>query len=223
MKPPLKTMIVTPGGAFGVKRVGSGLPDKNGVLRHIGVDLRASVGTKVYAPEAGIVTLVDDVGLKLVEIRIGEKLHRFLHLDDNILKKGQKVKQGQLIGYSGNTGNVAAHLHWDVRRAGTIWDTSYYNYEDPMKLIKEEEEDMPSKADITDMFGLLDKKPTAKQYAGYAKQPTINLAKDIGNVLYGKNKELKAALEKCKKQGPESNDQALKDGIFNKIKGVFGK
>ena len=113
MTAPLKSMYVT--SPFGVKRVGSGLSDKYGVLRHIGTDLRASVGTKVYAPTDGTVTVFDNVGLKLVEIRATDgKLHRFLHLSKNILKVGQKVKAGQLIAYSGDTGNVQAPLHWDI-------------------------------------------------------------------------------------------------------------
>ena len=136
MQPPLKSMFVTD--PFGTVRSGSGLPDKNGVKRHIGVDLRASIGTSVYAPTSGVVTLRDDVGLKLIEIKASDgKLHRFLHLNKNVLSVGAKVIQGQLIGYSGDTGGVAAHLHWDVRKAGTAWNASYYNYYDPMILLKQ--------------------------------------------------------------------------------------
>lgn len=134
---PLKTMTVT--GAFGEPAVpGTGLPDSLGVKRHIGVDLRAAVGTPIYAPDAGVVTLVDNVGLKLVEIRINGMLHRFLHLDRNVLSNGQGVSRGQVIGYSGNTGGVAAHLHWDVRKNGTAYNASYYNYVNPMTLINEQ-------------------------------------------------------------------------------------
>lgn len=132
---PLKSMIVT--GAFGEVAVpGTGLPDNSGVKRHIGVDLRASIGTEVYSMEAGTVTLVDNDGLKLVEIR-GTYTIRYLHLDRNILGTNQKVSAGQLIGYSGNTGGVAAHLHVDARKNGTAYDASFYNYVNPMSLISE--------------------------------------------------------------------------------------
>lgn len=81
------------------------------------------------------------------------------------------------------------------------------------------EQDMPTKEEVKDMFGLIGREPDY----GYTKKPTIELAKDIGNVLYGKNKELKAALAKCKKEGPESDNQALKDKLFNSVKKVFGR
>ncbi len=137
MRYPLDSAIVVPNGNFGVVAVaGTGLPDRQGVNRHIGVDLRASVGTKIYAPSDGIVTLVDNVGLKLLELRIGDFTHRFLHLDRNILGVGANVKKGQHIGYSGNSGGVLAHLHWDVRKAGTAWNHAFSDYVDPLSLIK---------------------------------------------------------------------------------------
>ena len=38
-----------------------------------------------------------------------------LHWPLDIVCKGDKVKEGQLIGYSGATGNVyGAHLHWMI-------------------------------------------------------------------------------------------------------------
>jgi septal ring factor EnvC (AmiA/AmiB activator) len=135
MLAPLKTMYVT--GPFGERAVpGTGLPDSSGVKRHIGVDLRASVNTPVYAMESGTVTIVDNVGLRLVEIR-GTKTIRYLHLERNILGTGQKVSAGKLIGYSGDTGGVLAHLHVDVRNNGTAYNQSFYNYYNPMALINE--------------------------------------------------------------------------------------
>jgi septal ring factor EnvC (AmiA/AmiB activator) len=133
---PLKSMYVT--GEFGEPaQPGTGLPNASGVKMHIGTDLRASVGTEVYSMEAGTVSIVDNVGLKLVEI-VGTKTIRYLHLDRNILGTGQKVSAGQLIGYSGNTGDVAAHLHVDVRKNGTTYNQSFYNYYNPMALINEQ-------------------------------------------------------------------------------------
>lgn len=137
LQAPLKTMTVT--GAFGMRAVpGTGLKDKNGVPRHIGVDLRATIGTPFYAPGDGKVLTVDMVGNIILEVEIDGKWHRFLHLKDIDVKSGT-FKKGRLLGWTGNTGGVAAHLHWDVRKKGTAWNASYYNYEDPMKLIKEED------------------------------------------------------------------------------------
>ena len=44
---------------------------------------------------------------------------RYLHLSRVLVKRGQYVKQGTLIGESGNTGrSFAPHLHYEVRSRG---------------------------------------------------------------------------------------------------------
>lgn len=75
---------------------------------------------------------------------------------------------------------------------------------------------MPSRADIEDMIGLLDKKPTSAQYKHYASKGWEKLAKDVGNAL---RRKWKAA----EKAGPESNDQQIKDGLWAKVKSAFNK
>ena len=133
MKAPLKSMFVT--SKFGTY----GSQWQFG--RHMGVDLRAPVGTPVYAPEAGTINerYVGSKGIKVLGLA-GTKWHRFLHLNDFSVANGQKVKAGQLLGHSGNTGKVAAHLHWDARKPGTAWSAAFSNYTDPIKLITKEEE-----------------------------------------------------------------------------------
>lgn len=45
---------------------------------------------------------------------------RYAHLSSIVVKVGQTVKEGQLIGYTGDTGNVSgAHLHFEVILSGT--------------------------------------------------------------------------------------------------------
>lgn len=101
---------------------------------HQAIDLRTQNGTDykrpVYAAEDGIVDQVQDwdghtrTGMQsygnMVRIKHdpykGKTLHtRYAHLSSYCVKVGQKVKEGELIGYSGVTGNVfGAHLHFEV-------------------------------------------------------------------------------------------------------------
>ena len=102
---------------------------------HRAIDLRAAVGTPVYAAEDGTVDWVqtwdgrstrgDQSYGNLVRIRHadynGGKLQTlYAHLKESKVKYGQTVKEGELIGYSGNTGNsTGPHLHFEVRLNGT--------------------------------------------------------------------------------------------------------
>ena len=102
---------------------------------HRAIDLRAAVGTPVCAAEDGTVDWVqtwdgrstsgDQSYGNLVRIRHadynGGKLQTlYAHLKESKVKYGQAVKEGELIGYSGNTGNsTGPHLHFEVRLNGT--------------------------------------------------------------------------------------------------------
>lgn len=87
---------------------------------HGGADLRARVGTPVYATANGVVEWsgYNDGGFgKMVKLS-----HNFGfttvygHLSKSTVAVGDYVKQGELIGYSGNTGlSSAPHLHYEVR------------------------------------------------------------------------------------------------------------
>lgn len=89
---------------------------------HQGIDLRAPIGTPVYAPADGVVqvagfNVVGGYGyLVVLEHNFGFKT-RFAHLSrKDVVKEGQFVKKGDLIGYSGNTGiSTGPHLHYEIR------------------------------------------------------------------------------------------------------------
>ena len=109
---------------------------------HNAIDMRAPVGTPVYAAEDGTVDWVQNWdGLTTTgtqsygnALRIrhagtgGRSLQtRYAHLSSYCVAQGETVEEGQLIGYTGQTGNVyGAHLHFEViwggvRRNPLVW------------------------------------------------------------------------------------------------------
>lgn len=87
---------------------------------HGGADLRAAIGTPVYATADGV---VEWAGMHQSGLgRMVKLSHNFGfstvygHLDKTTISAGDYVRQGDLIGYSGNTGlSSAPHLHYEVR------------------------------------------------------------------------------------------------------------
>jgi murein DD-endopeptidase MepM/ murein hydrolase activator NlpD len=88
---------------------------------HYGTDFGVPVGTPVVSPQDGTVTRSssDNMNGTYVEIQSGDTIHLLLHLSKSNVSAGDKVKQGQVVGLSGNTGHsTGPHLHWSKRIAG---------------------------------------------------------------------------------------------------------
>ncbi len=120
---PLKNMYVT--SSYGGRTL-------NGKYDfHYGVDLRASVGTSVYASDGGKVIYAGTMGTygKLVKIQHDNgDVTYYAHLNSISVKVGQRVYKGQVIAKSGATGNVTGpHLHFEIRING--------KHKDPMKYL----------------------------------------------------------------------------------------
>ena len=96
------------------------------ITPHNGVDFAVPIGTKVIAPGDGIVTLVTNHPFagKYMVIEHNEKYStRYLHLSKALVKVGQKVKRGQVIALSGNTGRTTGpHLHYEFHVDGKAVD-----------------------------------------------------------------------------------------------------
>ena len=102
---------------------------------HRAIDLRAAVGTPVYAAEDGTVDWVQAwdghstsgnqsygnlVRIRHADYKGGKLQTLYAHLKECKVKYGQTVKEGELIGYSGNAGNSKGpHLHFEVRLNST--------------------------------------------------------------------------------------------------------
>uniref|UniRef100_A0A7C4XEY3 M23 family metallopeptidase n=1 Tax=candidate division WOR-3 bacterium TaxID=2052148 RepID=A0A7C4XEY3_UNCW3 len=92
------------------------------VRMHEGLDMSAPTGTPVYATGDGVVTFADwNMGYGyVVEIDHGYGfVTRYAHLSKILVKEGELVKRGQMIGRVGATGRaICPHLHYEVIVAG---------------------------------------------------------------------------------------------------------
>ncbi|MGZ5921485.1 MAG: M23 family metallopeptidase, partial [Rhizomicrobium sp.] len=99
-------------GVFGSQRIDNGVP----MTPHFGVDMAAPTGTPIHAPANGTVSLSADHylngGFTLIDHGQGVSTS-YLHQSKRLVKDGDVVKRGQLIGEIGQTGRATGpHLHW---------------------------------------------------------------------------------------------------------------
>jgi len=114
-----------------------------GLVGHHGCDCRALVPKPVYAPEHGYILksangLTDDrsgryVAGETIIIQGDSFEHWLLHLSKRLAYPGEEVQEGELIGYTGATGEVTGpHLHWGVRPHSPDMTNGYRGYINPM-------------------------------------------------------------------------------------------
>ncbi|MBQ3534294.1 MAG: peptidoglycan DD-metalloendopeptidase family protein [Clostridia bacterium] len=93
---------------------------------HTGIDLRAATGTKVYAANAGTVTTSgysSAWGNYIIINHGGGYTTLYAHLSTRKVSKNAKVKQGDVIGLSGNTGySTGPHLHFEINKNGSSYN-----------------------------------------------------------------------------------------------------
>ena len=109
---PLENAIVT--GVYGCQRILNGKPK----WPHYGIDFAADQGTEIKAMLSGVATLVEPDLFYTGGTLIFDHGHGistlYMHMEKILVTKGQKVKQGDIIGTVGSTGrSTGAHL--DVR------------------------------------------------------------------------------------------------------------
>jgi hypothetical protein len=90
---------------------------------HTGQDILVGTGTPVHAAATGTVIIAgwnSSYGNEIVISHGGGIYTRYAHNSRLVAHRGANVRQGQLISYSGATGNVTGpHLHFEVCRGGT--------------------------------------------------------------------------------------------------------
>lgn len=102
---------------------------------HPGIDFSAPVGTPIYATADGVIQKVEfsfsGYG-KMIDIDHGfGYMTRYAHMHGFAVKKGQRIKRGELIGYVGNTGlSTGPHLHYEVHINGKVVNPVYYFFND---------------------------------------------------------------------------------------------
>ena len=109
---PLENAIVT--GVYGSQRILNGKPK----WPHYGIDFAADQGTEIKAMLSGVATLVEPDLFYTGGTLIFDHGHGistlYMHMKKILVKKGQKVNQGDIIGTVGSTGrSTGAHL--DIR------------------------------------------------------------------------------------------------------------
>lgn len=113
-------------------RFGYRIPPTQGASSyHAGVDLAAPSGTPIYASRAGQVTTTafqQGGAGNYVSINHGDGFASiYMHMTHYIVKPGQVVSQGQVIGYVGSTGvSTGPHLHFGISYNGTYVNPANY-------------------------------------------------------------------------------------------------
>ena len=116
----------------------------NGERKHEGIDIFAPVHSPAVASANGVVTRVNEnaLGGKVIFMQPDNAFYSlyYAHLDSQIAKEGQRVKSGDILGLTGNTGNAkftASHLHFGIYTNSGAIDPLYFvkaDYKEPAKL-----------------------------------------------------------------------------------------
>ena len=115
---------------------------------HTGLDLQANTGTEVFATGDGVVRLAGrNRGGYGVQVEIDHGgygyVTKYAHLSEITVKVGQRVKRGDIIGLSGNTGlSKGPHLHYEIIKNDRKIDPIDYFYGDltPEEYVRLREE-----------------------------------------------------------------------------------
>ncbi len=124
-------------GVYGSQRILNGEPRRP----HFGLDIAAPAGSPVYAPAAGIVTLIHPdmyfSGGTLI-LDHGQGLSStFLHLSKILVEAGTTVHQGDLIAEIGATGRASGpHLDWRMNWLNRRVDPQLLIKGTPQKILE---------------------------------------------------------------------------------------
>jgi len=118
---------------------------------HTGEDIAVPVGTPLVAMADGVVVHVGYFTGKysdnpwwimpsfagfVVTVDYGEYLSHYAHCSGSPVLSGRRVRQGEVVAYSGNTGSATSgpHCHWEVMRNGWNLQSSTYGRINPRDI-----------------------------------------------------------------------------------------
>ncbi len=99
---------------YGSQRIDNGVP----MAPHLGIDIAAPEGTPIHAPADAVVSIADDYfldgGFTLLDHGHGVSTC-YLHQSKRMVKVGDQVKRGAVIGLLGQTGRATGpNTHWGL-------------------------------------------------------------------------------------------------------------
>jgi len=102
---------------------------------HEGMDFTAPIGSEVYVTGDGTIETVEysysGYGNQIVVNHGYGYRTRYAHLSKFKVKRGQKVKRGDVIGLVGSTGkSTGPHLHYEVIKGSSAVNPVYYYFND---------------------------------------------------------------------------------------------
>lgn len=173
-----------------------------GLKGHNGIDFRAFHGEPVYAAHDGIcypeiddkggngvvIRALEDCDLNGQQVRI-KTIYWHLVQDDAVVKTGQQIKAGDLIGYADNTGmSTGDHLHFGCKpqawnEVNWSWsnvaqDNGYFGAIDPQPFFDDSVETPPEPFQRDLKFGLMSDPDVMKL------QKILGVTPVLGNFLW---------------------------------------
>lgn len=115
------------------RSISAGYPNYSSGAYHGGIDFPCPTGTPVYAADSGYVTVATYSNVSYgnrVMINHGNGISTlYAHNSRLCVQVGEAVTKGQIIAYSGSTGNSSGpHCHFEVRLGSNLTRTNPLNY-----------------------------------------------------------------------------------------------
>jgi murein DD-endopeptidase MepM/ murein hydrolase activator NlpD len=104
------------------------------VTAHHGIDLAGAFGLEIHVTGDGTVISAGfnpyGYGKEVLVDHGFGYVTRYAHMQDIFVKRGQKLKRGEVLGALGNTGrSTGPHLHYEIRKNGRPVNPFYFFYE----------------------------------------------------------------------------------------------